>query len=97
MHWPYKLNYKTYLIINSTVEAIFEEQAVLVIILTPITTAATVRPVVVFEGNTIGPFPGALYISISPANPSLLIWPGVPEQFEVGTIDNLQAQACCYN
>ena len=77
---------QSYLVIHFPLVSIFEEQAVLVIILSPITAAATVCPVVVLEGNTIGPFPGALCLSISPANPSLLIWPGVPEQVEVGAI-----------
>ena len=87
---------QSYLVVHFPLVSIFEEHAVLVIILSPIATTAPVCPIIVLEGHAVAPGPGALCVSVRAAHPGLgVLAPGVEDELvHLPGVDTGQVTSC---
>ena len=87
---------QSYLVVHFPLISIFEEQAVLVIVLPPGAAGAPVGPEVVLEGHTVAPGPGALCVSVRAAHPGLgVLAPGVEDELvHLPGVDTDQVASC---
>ena len=87
---------QSYLVIHFPLVSIFEEHAVLVIVLPPGAAGAPVGPEVVLEGHAVAPGPGALRVSVRAAHPGLgVLAPGVEDELvHLPGVDTGQVTSC---